>query len=108
MARAGYDYPVAVKIERTYFPTKSYGEVTLPAGMYDAVRVEIGQAKGQNWWCVLFPAMCLPAAQETDALRQVLTEDELKMVEQEGGYKIGFKSVELWEALRNWLKGGKE
>ena len=105
---AGYDYPVSLKLEKCYFPTKTYGEVTLPAGLYDAVRVEIGQAAGHNWWCVIFPAICLPAAQEKEALGQVLTQEEMKLVEQEDGYKIGFKSAELWEALRQWLKGGKE
>jgi stage II sporulation protein R len=106
--QAGYDYPVSIRIEKVYFPTKVYGETALPAGMYDAVRVEIGEAAGQNWWCVVFPALCLPAAQEEDLLGEVLTEGEQKLVERQGGYKIGFKSVELWETLRSWLTGGKE
>ena len=54
----GYNYPVQIKINNFYFPTKSYGDISLPAGYYDALRVEIGNAKGQNWWCVMFPPLC--------------------------------------------------
>lgn len=54
----GYNYSVKVNISNCYFPTKNYGDISLPAGMYDALRVEIGEAKGQNWWCVMFPSLC--------------------------------------------------
>lgn len=54
----GYNYPVKININNFYFPTKNYGDISLPAGMYDALRVEIGEAKGKNWWCVMFPSLC--------------------------------------------------
>ena len=54
----GYNYLVKINIDNFYFPTKNYGDISLPAGMYDALRVEIGEAKGQNWWCVMFPSLC--------------------------------------------------
>ena len=54
----GYNYSVKININNFYFPTKNYGDISLPAGMYDALRVEIGEAKGQNWWCVMFPSLC--------------------------------------------------
>ena len=54
----GYNYSVKINIDNFYFPTKNYGDISLPAGMYDALRVEIGEAKGQNWWCVMFPSLC--------------------------------------------------
>ena len=54
----GYDYPVKINIGNFYFPTKNYGDISLPAGPYDALIVEIGEAKGQNWWCVMFPSLC--------------------------------------------------
>jgi len=54
----GYDYQVKININNFYFPSKSYGDISLPAGYYDALRVEIGEAKGQNWWCVMFPSLC--------------------------------------------------
>lgn len=54
----GYDYSIKININNFYFPTKNYGDISLPAGLYDALRVEIGEAKGQNWWCVMFPSLC--------------------------------------------------
>jgi stage II sporulation protein R len=54
----GYNYPVKININNFYFPTKNYGDISLPAGFYDALRVEIGEAKGRNWWCVMFPSLC--------------------------------------------------
>ena len=60
--KQGYDYPVEIRLENTYFNTRQYGSVTLPAGQYDALRVLIGSGEGHNWWCVMFPPMCLPAA----------------------------------------------
>ena len=54
----GYNYSVKINIDNFYFPTKNYGDITLPAGLYDALRIELGEAKGQNWWCVMFPSLC--------------------------------------------------
>ena len=54
----GYDYTAKINIDNFYFPTKNYGDISLPAGHYDALRVEIGEAKGKNWWCVMFPSLC--------------------------------------------------
>lgn len=54
----GYNYSVNIKIGNFAFPTKQYGDISLPAGFYDALRVEIGSASGQNWWCVMFPPLC--------------------------------------------------
>ena len=54
----GFDYSVNINIGNFEFPTKNYGDISLPAGMYDALRIEIGTASGQNWWCVMFPSLC--------------------------------------------------
>ena len=54
----GFNYSVKINIDNFYFPTKNYGDITLPAGLYDALRVEIGEVKGENWWCVMFPSLC--------------------------------------------------
>ncbi len=54
----GFNYSVKININNFYFPTKNYGDISLPAGYYDALRVEIGEAKGKNWWCVMFPSLC--------------------------------------------------
>lgn len=54
----GYNYDVNIEIGNFHFPTKSYGNISFPAGNYDALKIEIGDAIGQNWWCVLFPPLC--------------------------------------------------
>lgn len=58
IADNGYNYSVKINIGNFFFPTKNYGDISLPAGIYDALRVEIGEAKGENWWCVMFPSLC--------------------------------------------------
>ncbi len=99
----GYDYPVKVTISNEYFNTRIYEKVTLPAGKYDALRVIIGSGKGKNWWCVMFPPMCLPAAEETEALNQVLSEEDLQFVSDYQDYEVRFKIIEWYENIKNWF-----
>lgn len=54
----GFNYPVKIEIGNFSFPTKTYGDISFPSGFYDALKVEIGNASGQNWWCVMFPPLC--------------------------------------------------
>lgn len=99
----GYDYPVKVTISNEYFNTRIYEKVTLPAGKYDALRVIIGSGEGKNWWCVMFPPMCLPAAEETQALNQVLSEEDLQFVSEYQDYEVRFKVIEWYENIKNWF-----
>ena len=62
---SGFGYKVRVEVAESYFPTRQYDDITLPAGYYDALKVIIGEGKGQNWWCVMFPNLCIPAATKT-------------------------------------------
>lgn len=83
IAANGYDYDVKAYFENSYFPMKSYGDITLPPGEYEAFRVDIGDAEGKNWWCVLYPPLCfvdathgeLPESSKAQ-LRNVLDEEE--------------------------------
>ena len=104
----GYDYPVRVTMVREEFPVKQYDGLFFPAGVYDALRIEIGAAEGQNWWCVLYPRMCfVDAAWERDIeesrlrLANTLTEEEYLVVsamEQERMIpKVKLKILELWQ-----------
>ena len=93
---AGCDYPVAVSLERMYFTTRQYDTVTLPAGMYDAVRVTLGEGKGQNWWCVAFPPFCAGAATQPES---VLSPDRQEYVENGERYEVRFKVVEWFESF---------
>ena len=97
----GCDYPVTVTVGRTYFPTREYGEITLPAGYYNAVRVIIGQGKGKNWWCVMFPPMCLPAAtQDGVKMEDLLSRREEAIVKSGEKYELKFWFVEKYYELR--------
>lgn len=99
----GYDYDVDACVTSMYFNNRKYGDFTIPAGKYDALRITIGQAKGKNWWCVMFPPMCLPAASAKDELEEVLNPYEMDLVEGEGKYKIKFKAVELAVELKEFF-----
>ena len=70
--------------------------MTLPAGFYTALRITIGQGTGKNWWCVMFPPMCLPAAEEKSELSEVLSDSQLDIVENEGEYIIKLKALEIF------------
>lgn len=100
----GYNYPVNVEMTNMYFTTRKYSKVTLPAGDYDALRVTIGKAAGHNWWCVIFPPMCLPAAEEQKELSDVLNSNQLQIVEQSGEFEVKFKTVEVLEDIKNFLE----
>lgn len=79
----GFDYPVKAVVEKTYFPKKSYGDCTFPAGEYEALNVKIGEARGHNWWCVLYPSLCfiedtygVVTEEKKEDLKSVLTTEE--------------------------------
>lgn len=99
----GYSYPVSVVIGKEYFNTRTYDDVTLPAGQYNAVRVLIGTGEGKNWWCVMFPPMCLPAAESEATIDQVLTEEGTKLVKSNPKYEVRFKIIEIFEELKDKL-----
>ena len=99
----GYDYPVSVNLENTDFPTKEYDGFTLPAGEYLALRVIIGEGRGQNWWCVVFPPLCTAASADVpaSALAAGFSEEEVCLITEENqGYVLKFKAVEWWESLK--------
>ncbi len=101
----GFDYNVQIKIGNFEFPTKTYGDIALPAGFYDAMRVEIGEAKGQNWWCVMFPPLCfvdvtsgIVPEESKDLMENNLTEEEFALVSDKSneGIKFKFKLLEFF------------
>ncbi len=72
----GYDYKINIELGNFYFPTKYYGNISLPAGFYDGIKINIGEAKGQNWWCSLFPPLCF-----VDISSGVVDEESLELLE---------------------------
>lgn len=99
----GYSYPVKASLVNMYFETREYESFTLPAGYYDAVRITIGEAKGKNWWCVMFPPMCLPAAtKDAKAAQEVLGEEGYEVISQPK-YKPAFAIVEWFEGIKQFF-----
>lgn len=106
LAAQGSGYSVSVALEDTEFPRKTYDGFALPAGEYLALRVVIGAGEGRNWWCVVYPPLCTAAAYELEgvALEGGMTADDLSLMTGENaGYVLRFRSLELWERLRQWL-----
>lgn len=95
----GADYGVAAEVTTAYFPTRVYDNVTLPAGRYPAVRLLLGEGAGHNWWCVLFPPLCVSAATDKKTTADVLTPAEDTLVTEGERYRVKFKVVEWWERL---------
>ena len=101
----GYPYQVKIEIGNFSFPTKTYGDIALPAGFYDALRVEIGTASGKNWWCVMFPSLCfvdvtngVVPEESKENLQENLQEEDYQLISSnELKYKVKFKLVELFE-----------
>ena len=103
----GYSYNVSIKIGNFSFPTKYYGDISLPAGNYDALRVEIGEASGQNWWCVMFPPLCfvdVTSGVVPDESKQVmkdnLNDEEYELISNKEDSNIKFK-FSLIEFFKN-------
>ncbi len=103
IAENGADYPVQVEVVEMWFETRSYDGFTLPAGDYDAVRIIIGEGEGHNWWCVMYPQLCVPGAK--DALQKY---GENAAFVKGDGYEIRFAVVEWFEKLKNIISQNKE
>lgn len=103
----GHDDQVEVRLEQTWFPTRQYQGISLPAGNYLALRVLIGAAEGHNWWCVVFPNLCLPAVSERALEASTLTPGQISLLqEEETSYVFRFKALELWQSLKHRLMEG--
>ena len=110
VGQEGYSYPVTASLEHNiWFPTKTYTDFALPAGEYTALRVVIGEGGGQNWWCGVFPPLCLGSVTETaaeTALEGGLDSGEVALITGESeGYVVKFKAMELLEDFRGWVEG---
>lgn len=95
----GYDYTVTAEITNMYFTTRYYESYTLPSGMYDALRITIGEGEGHNWWCVMYPSICISSVEEKDSkAKEVLNDGEYDIVRNEQ-YQYKFKIVEMFEKI---------
>lgn len=103
----GYNYNINLNIGNFNFPTKNYGDVTLPSGYYDALKIEIGNASGQNWWCVMFPPLCfvdvttgIVPDKSKSVLEENLNEEEYALISEDNNIiKFKFKLIEMFENI---------
>ncbi|GLC83206.1 stage II sporulation protein R [Lacrimispora brassicae] len=103
MKKLGYDYPAHMELTNCYFPTKTYGDMVFPCGNYEAVRVKIGEGKGRNWWCVLYPPLCFTDSSyavvpdtSKEILKSSMDESDYKRINRESPkIHIRFKLAEL-------------
>lgn len=96
----GFDYKVKVNVVKEYFKTRVYDDFTLPAGKYNSLKIEIGEGKGHNWWCIVFPSVCLSAC--TESMGDYLTDDEMNLVS--NTYSPKFKIVEIYESAKEKIE----
>ncbi len=98
----GYNYNVHSEITNMYFDTREYDKFSIPAGKYDALRITIGEAKGHNWWCVLVPSLCVPAAEGTEQkIDETLNKQQKDLVETGSKFDVRFVTIEFWEFIKN-------
>lgn len=105
----GYNYSIECEIADVYFDERTYGGVTLPEGEYSALRIMIGEAKGHNWWCVMFPQLCLPGVTDTQAVLQsayddgAITDEELQILSDPSSYEVRFYFAELFDKIYSYF-----
>ncbi len=97
----GFKYKTQIYLTEEYFTTRTYGEYTLPAGKYSAIKVILGNGNGHNWWCVMFPPLCLPAATEEKEVDLYLDKKTSALIESNPDYEIRFKIIEIIEEIKN-------
>ena len=99
----GFDYGVTITLEREYYTTRTYENYTLPAGEYLSMKVILGKGEGHNWWCVMFPPLCLPAASSSTDIDAILGPDGAKLIQSNPKYEMRFKIVEVFETVKSWF-----
>ena len=104
IAENGYDYSVKCELVNMKFDDRVYENFTMPGGYYDALRITIGEAKGHNWWCVMYPQLCVPAATKVEDCDKAFTNQQQKMLKNPQKYKVKFKCVEVYNDLKKKLK----
>lgn len=95
----GFQYPVTAKVTRLDFSTRYYGNVTMPSGEYDALQISIGSAEGKNWWCVMYPTLCVYSAADKDSLEEEFTASQYRIVTSDGEFELRFKAVEIFNSI---------
>ncbi len=105
----GFEYTADIFIEDEYFETRQYDNIKLPAGTYKACKVILGEGKGHNWWCIMFPPLCLSAAmKKDDDIYAVFGENGGRLITEKSGYVIKFRIVEIVEEIIEEIRSSRE
>lgn len=104
LAENGFEYTADICLVREYFNTRSYENFTLPAGEYLAIKVLLGEGEGKNWWCVMFPPLCLPAANKDESIDIYINEEGADVVRNYQKYEMKFKIIEIYENIKNNIR----
>ncbi|MDR1700597.1 MAG: stage II sporulation protein R [Lachnoclostridium sp.] len=106
MKKRGYSYTAGATLSRSFFPVKKYGDMTFPEGQYEAVKIQLGEAKGKNWWCVMYPTLCFVDStyqvvpeESKDILKKDLTQEEYQSLLEGENITFDFKFLEWVEKL---------
>lgn len=95
----GFDYSVSAEVKKVDFNTRYYDDVTMPSGTYDALQVRLGESKGKNWWCVMYPSLCIGAADGDNTLERKLTDSQYSIVTSYGEYELRFRTLEVFNMI---------
>ena len=113
LQRQGSGDTARVSFRRELFPTRDYDTFSLPSGVYQSLRVTIGKGEGHNWWCIVFPPVCLSAVQ-SEQVEQAMSVEDYALITRQDGYELRFRTVELWGELlekleeHGWIAAGEE
>ena len=112
-AAAAEGRKVTVSLGTELYPSREYEGFTLPAGRYESLRVVLGEGEGHNWWCIVFPPVCLSAVQ-SEQVEQAMSVEDYALITRQDGYELRFRTVELWGELlekleeHGWIAAGEE
>lgn len=99
----GYNYPVTAAVKNICFDTRYYGDITMPGGFYDALQIKIGDAHGKNWWCVMYPSLCIYSASDSDTLDEKLSDNQYNIISSENKFEFRFKVVEIFNSILDFF-----
>lgn len=99
----GYDYTVTGAVKNLCFDTRCYEDITMPGGFYDALQIKIGKAEGKNWWCVMYPSLCLYSASENDTLDERLSDTQYSIISSDTEFEFRFKVVEIFNSILDFF-----
>ena len=102
LSQEGYTYKARAYVGERYFETREYDNFTLPAGNYKSLVIELGDSEGKNWWCVIFPEVCIPAA--CGELSDTVNSEACEKAENPQKYEMRFKAVEIYQNIKKFIK----